>query len=435
MTNKRLALRGIVSLVLIALLALFNNLWSAFAPAYRAAASVGQLSNSNEGYGMANLLASDWVSTIVFGVVVAMLVFLWAGPVMHLLRRKGVLPGMISIIVLLTSTACGTYSRFEEIGPNETAFLIPLTGANKDSQGKFESEEFLLEKKIAAKRVEIQRVRLNDKAMAFAFGSVVDAERLIKVDRKPVTREWVKASDRGTSKKDESISAESNESIDFYSGVAASASILEQDAHKFLYWYGGKSLAEVMDEDVRPYIQGVLSSEFNSRRLSEILNKRKEIFQITYEAARDTFKAKGVTIAYISSTEGLTYKDPKIQETINQVFAAQQDVEKTRQQLSSQENLKQVEISKAEAVAEGIKRKGEADAYALAVKGEQLKNNPQLVALTVAEHYQGGVPLSYSSGEGGSTNNVVTIPLNTNVDGTTGSPPQSSTPRPTTPAR
>ena len=50
------------------------------------------------------------------------------------------------------------------------------------------------------------------------------------------------------------------------------------------------------------------------------------------------------------------------------------------------------EIINAKAEAEKIKLKGEAEAYAIKVKSEALRNNPELIQLTIAEKWEGKLP-------------------------------------------
>ena len=61
---------------------------------------------------------------------------------------------LLIIPVLLMLAACGPVELpiYDEVQPNESAYVIPLEGATKTNQGKFDSVSFLEEKKVAAKR-------------------------------------------------------------------------------------------------------------------------------------------------------------------------------------------------------------------------------------------------------------------------------------------
>jgi hypothetical protein len=176
--------------------------------------------------------------------------------------------------------------------------------------------------------------------------------RVITVDRTPVNREWVHARERGTSTADQAIYVESKESIDFRTGVSASAVITEEDAATFLYWFNGKTLAQVMDENVRGSVQQVLWREFGSRSLDECRNDKARIMQIAFSELAQTFKARGVTITSLGGAEGITYADPKIQEAINATFKAQNDRLTALAERDAQATRNETAIAKAKAERE-----------------------------------------------------------------------------------
>jgi len=75
-------------------------------------------------------------------------------------RTLGML-GMVCFIVLGCS-GCGFFvkpfevPKFEEVGPKETAFVLPMEGKAED-QDAFASAELLKERKVAVRRVPIER--------------------------------------------------------------------------------------------------------------------------------------------------------------------------------------------------------------------------------------------------------------------------------------
>jgi hypothetical protein len=223
--------------------------------------------------------------------------------------------------------------EYVEIQPNQSAFLIPLAGANKKTQGKFMSEQYLSENKVATKRIQIPHVLIRNPTLERDF--YVPAAKLIIVDRTPYNREWVKSKTKGTSARDESFDFESNESINISTGVVAAAFVREEDSAKFLYWWGtktdaqeifasvanGRSLADVMDNVVRNRVQALLAREFGKLSLIDgIKNKSKTMETIEAEAKKE-FAEKGITIQFIGYAEGLTL-DPTVQVAINEVFEA-----------------------------------------------------------------------------------------------------------------
>jgi len=220
--------------------------------------------------------------------------------------------------------SCRPYHEeiYVDILPNETAFLIPLEEGTQESQAQFKSAEYLESKKVAAKRVYIPtiwhqtgHVRIN--------GEWIPTVTVVKVDRAPVTREWTEDTETGTGKKREDINVESKESIGFGIGITCTASIPEEFASTFLYYYNGKTLEEVMDNNVRSFIQDILTSEFGIRELSQCQAQRKDIFNAMRDQTKDFFLERGVRIDNLGAAGEFRYINPEIQTAINLEFVAE----------------------------------------------------------------------------------------------------------------
>lgn len=212
---------------------------------------------------------------------------------------------------------------FVLVEPNETAFVIPLEQGNKNVQGAFKSEKYLEENKVASKRIYIP-TQWHQTGRISNSGKWIHSVRVIKVDRAPVTREWTAANGTGTSgNKKEDIEVESQESIGFGIGITSTASIPEEWASKFLYNYNGRTLAQVMDNDVRAFIQNTLTSEFGIRKLSKCQAERKVIFDIMRVETTTYFKDMGVKIMNIGAAGQFNYLDEQIQTSINEKFASE----------------------------------------------------------------------------------------------------------------
>jgi hypothetical protein len=210
--------------------------------------------------------------------------------------------------------------EYADIDTAETAFVVPLEGDTAD-QAKFQSEEFLQQHKVAAKRVQITH-RWNQTGRDFLWmqsGQWIADVRLIKVNRSPVTRQWTAESD-----KDKAIWLESADSVGFSMGFMVSAFITETDAAKFLYWYPAGSLADVMDTEIRARIQQDAAQAAAKYPLDELRGKKQEIMNQVHDDVIPFFAARGITVSTIGMYGGMTYENPHIQEAIDQVFIAQQ---------------------------------------------------------------------------------------------------------------
>lgn len=256
----------------------------------------------------------------------------------------------LALVVVLMSSAPvqAYYDKYDYteayfILPNESAFYIPDVGANKASQAKFGSEEYLRENKIAAKRFLIPHTKLENSGLLSNY--YVPAGRLIIVDRTPYNREWVASSERGTSEKNEAFPCQGKEGLNITVGVAIAASVFEDDAPKFLHRFGvnppegdrtkpeviftsvfhGKSLREVMDTVVRNKVQALVCSEFTTR-IFEDGNAQSALIMGTIQTNVDTYmKSVGITLDYIGWADTFSF-DPSVQNAINRKYIASQDI-------------------------------------------------------------------------------------------------------------
>lgn len=234
--------------------------------------------------------------------------------------------------------------EFVTIEPHQTAFLIPLIG-DTGNQASFESEELLMEAKVAAKEIQIPH-RWVQTGRKYWRGEYRATMALIIVDRSPVTREWSSTDGVGTSAVNQAIYAESSESIGFSAGMNCSAQIYsEEDAVKFLYCYNNKPLSEIMDTEIRARVESRFVEECSARTLNEILAEKGEIMEAVRKDVETYFAQRGITITVLGMKDGLEYDDSTIQKSINDKFSSEM-------KLTTQENENQRIISEAEAKAE-----------------------------------------------------------------------------------
>jgi hypothetical protein len=262
------------------------------------------------------------------------------------------------------------YPEFREVMPNETAFLIPELGENKGGQAAFMSEQYLAEKKVAMKRVQIPHTLIRNPGWTYDY--YVPAARLMIVDRSPVSREWVSANERGTSNRDQGIRFETSESVTLRTGVVISAFVKEEDAPKFVYWFGarqlkgdpndpqvnfasviyGKSLAEVIDENVHRTVQATMAKEFGRRTTDQAIHDKADVIEAVEKEVKRVFEPMGITITTLGYAEGLTFDNPKIQESIDMTFMAIKNAQSAQAQIQTlpiQEKILDLKIREMDA--------------------------------------------------------------------------------------
>ena len=242
--------------------------------------------------------------------------------------------------------------EFTEIDTSESAFLIPLDG-DASKQAAFPSAELLDQRKVAVKRVQIPH-RWQETGRLPGQGQWVPTVRLVKVDRRPVTRLWTKTAASGTSPKDEAIAAETKESINFSVGVTLTAHIPEEQAATFLYSYPSKSLADMLDVEVRARIQQVLAEEAAKFTLEQLPAKKNDVIQAVRADVVAYFQQRGILVSSVGLYGGITYDNPEIQRGIDDgAKAVQQKV-----------------IAEARADAAKLEARGRADAELIAAEAQ-----------------------------------------------------------------
>jgi hypothetical protein len=212
--------------------------------------------------------------------------------------------------------------EYVDVDSSESAFLIPLEG-DTSNQASFQSVRFLEEKKIAAKRVQITH-RWSRTGFLPASGKWIATVRLVKVDRRPITREWTKTTHTGTSSKDEAIAAESKDSVNFSMGISCTAQIPEESAALFLYSYPSKSLADMMDMEVRARIHQIVAEEAGTYNLFELPTRKSDIMKAVRDDVVPFFQKKGIEITTLGMLGGLRFDNTEVQRVIDEAAMAAQ---------------------------------------------------------------------------------------------------------------
>ncbi len=271
------------------------------------------------------------------------------------------------------------------IEANQTAFLIPLKG-DVSTQASFESEEMLSEAKVAAKQVYITDTL---ERMSAGHREWVPDNMLIIVDRTPVTREWSDSSGVGTSSANQAIYAESKESIGFSVGMNCSAQIYtEQDAVKFLYSYNNKSLADIMDSEIRARVESDFVEICAQYTMADILTEKQAIMDSVRQDVTTYFAERGITITVIGMKDGIEYDDVNVQKAINASFVAEKNA-------AAQAIENQTLIDRARAESDAVLIKAKAEAESNIVISESLSD--ELISKMYYDTWDGKLPSVISS--------------------------------------
>jgi hypothetical protein len=278
--------------------------------------------------------------------------------------NKGLI-GLILVVVIVIGGIVGINIFLREYkeplvveaNPNETLIVAPLEGDNLNSQAKLDSVAYLEEQKVATKRVELGQRWLQTGRLPNS-GGWIPKQQAIKVDRTPVNLEWTADSNRGSSSANQGIIGEDKNSVSFSVNWYVTATVLESEAHKYLYWYGidsnsimqtqgypysvnARQLKDVVDTEVRRMVSKLFAEETGKRSLDEIMSSKEEISNIITDKIVEHFGKKGIEITASGWTGDINYFDPQVQEAINKEFKAGREAK--AQKKVNQMNLEMAE--------------------------------------------------------------------------------------------
>jgi hypothetical protein len=335
------------------------------------------------------------------------------------LKMKRLL-SIIAVIAAVTLSSCRppNIPKIESIAPNETAFLVPLTG-DKSAQVKFDSESFLEQNKVSVGRVEIPQTWRSTGRMWWT-GEYIPLVALIKVDRAPVTTQWEPSEDKdGNAIRkpgDNSVWIESKDSVGFSIGFNVSAYIKAENASKFLYMYAGRSLKDVLNTEVHGRVLEVAQAFASTLALDKLREQKGEMSLQIQKDVTTFFAERGISVTNIGMFGGFSYENAGIQKSIDEVFIAQQLKNTAQAALDAQDNIneKLISESKAAATAAQEKARGLAESYTIEAKGKadaltleaealaKAQNNPLFVEIkkievqkAFNEKWDGKLPTQY----------------------------------------
>ena len=250
--------------------------------------------------------------------------------------KKIILVSAIAAMMLSLTSCIKPYDKpeFVVIEPSQTAFLVPLIG-DTTNQENFESEEMLNELKVATKEIQIPHRWVQTKRWSWQ-GEYKPSSRVIVVERKPETREWI-----NDGAVNDGIQAKTKDDIKFTVNLACTAQIDEANAARFLYRYNNKALAEIMDDEVKTKITSAVVGECAKYNQNELSSNTETIMEKVSENVIPYFEERGITITALGLTGDFVYSD-SVQKSIDQRFQAEKEAE-------SQEIKNQQELANAEA--------------------------------------------------------------------------------------
>lgn len=296
---------------------------------------------------------------------------------------------------MLASVGCAPVKLLDvkEIQPNSTAWVIPLDAASQSGQAKFNSVDFLNQRKVAAKRVMIDKVSRSTGRMWWDL-EWIPAVRVITVDRGLITREWTDNTSTGTTSSKQGIPVNTKDNIGLTIGLTITVSIDEEDASTYLYYHGEKPLSQVTDENIRSYAVAELNKAVSSMELTDFQQHQSAIYTSLFTNAVAVFKEKGIKVQYLGNAEGWHFSNQSIQDSINKSFIAQQDNKTAEMEQVATKTRNATLVLNAQAQVEAAEKLLKAREAAELQNELTIKKMTAEAALNMSSKWNGALPLN-----------------------------------------
>ena len=286
----------------------------------------------------------------------------------------------VALMIMVCSCFIGCRKPYDKpefvtIEPSQTAFLVPLVG-DSSNQASFESEDMLLQAKVATKEIQIPH-RWVQTGRQHWMGEYRASATLIVVERKPVSRSWESGDTTATSA-NKAIFGETADAIGIYVGMNCTAMIEEKDAAKFLYRYNNTPLETIIDTDIKKMVEDEFNRATSQYKSTELHTNKSAIIETVKANVTEYFKDYGITITVLGIKEGFSFENPEIQEALDAKFASEQD-------LVIQQNKNEANLAKAEAEAEAVIIEARAKAEALRIASEAEAEANQKIAESLTD--------------------------------------------------
>lgn len=260
--------------------------------------------------------------------------------------KKGFLSFLMVLFLAVSFTSCvRPYDKPEyvEVGPNETAFVIPLFTDSKvktedQVQLNAETAEFYQKNMVSSKLIQIPHTWVKTGRFARS-GYYKGTVRVITVDLTPRSGNWLQ-DDKNA------IKVETAASQGITIPMSYTVRIKHEDAALYLSYYKAVDFQSVIDTQINRYFAQEAGKAFHTVEYKDVAKQRDVILADAVEKTKEHFKAQGITIDQLAIVDGLIYDDKSLQSNIDEQA-------KIQAQIVLEENKKTlIDKQKANKIAE-----------------------------------------------------------------------------------
>jgi hypothetical protein len=345
---RSLVKKGILSAVLLIVWSWINFFMDTFSPLFTAKTALLQFENSDTAYMTASygMRLFSWLGGLSTLILLALLAFIWWKP------AKKYIATLVAIFVIGSTLFANTASAYYDkkdlteifyVRPNWTVFWVPDKGANLDSQGKMDSEEFYSRNRIPAKAFQIPHFLIKGSTGAMEYDYYGPSGRMFIVERTPYNRRWTASEKTGTSDKDQAIRVQTKQGLNVTIEATVSSMVSDSQGARYLFWWGldmnptlykdepnmtfsskfyARPLADIMDSVVLGEAQRLIFKKVAKLTLDQANDNATQIMDSTFDDLKKFCDDRGITLISFGSA-GTFHFDPDVQQALNDRYTAQ----------------------------------------------------------------------------------------------------------------
>lgn len=293
-------------------------------------------------------------------------------------------------VSMLFATSCWRpFDRPEyvEIGPNETAFVIPMfTDQNVKTEDQVQLNEnvsYYKEHMVSSKLIQIPHKWIQTGRFV-RDGYYKGTVRVITVDLTPISGNWLATAANA-------IKVETAASQGITIPMSYTIRILPEDAALYLSNYKALEFQNVIDNQINRYFAGRAGEYFHEVEYKDIAKERDIILKKSVDETKEYFKKQGITIDQLAIVDGLVYEDASLQENINEQAKVQAQIvlEKQKATLIAQQRENDV----YEANTKRLKMEAQRATFSIEqdkLDREQQRRNAAMIAEAQARAIENG---------------------------------------------
>lgn len=219
--------------------------------------------------------------------------------------------------VMVSFTGCvRPYDKPEyvEVGPNETAFVIPMfTDENLKTEDQVhlnENVEFYKKNMVSSKLIQIPHKWIKTGRFANS-GYYKGTVRVITVDLTPRSGNWLQ-NDKNA------IKVETAASQGITIPMSYTVRIKPEDAALYLSYYKAVDFQSVIDTQINRFFAQEAGKAFHTVEYKDVAKQRDVILASAVDKTREHFAQQGITIDQLAIVDGLIYDDASLQTNIDE---------------------------------------------------------------------------------------------------------------------